>query len=187
MVTTPSALTCTLLDFCREIAPDSTPVYLPVRPYRTAQPLECFDNVDRIVRLSGGEPIHGWLIWTWPGAFLEAEHHCVLRCNDGRLRDVTPQEEDRVLFLPDPEATVEDGAFGRPNIRKAIAPDTVIADYLAAFERIDQFRSANLRPGLNVLSPELRTRYNALESESLRLALELMKRTTRRGFQSRCA
>lgn len=52
----------------------------------------------------GVTPVSGWLIWEWPGVFLEAEHHMVLDVG-GSLIDVTPALDpaDTVLvFLPDP-------------------------------------------------------------------------------------
>ncbi len=189
MITTPPVLTPTVLDFCREVAPSATPVYLPVRPYRGALAQDCFDNVNRLLRLSGGEPVEGWLIWQWPGAFLEAEHHCVARLADGRLRDCTPQQELRVLFVPDPTATFDpDDFFGRPSIRRALTPDALVSRYLAIIDEQDAFMREHLRPNTDLLAGDLDDRLEYFERETTKLSMEMYARSYRdRGFVLKCA
>ena len=179
MVTTPVALSKTVLDFCREVAPSSTPVYLPVRPFRGAKPLDAFDNADRFTRLSGGKPQTGWLIWEWPDAFIEAEHHCAVRLEDGTLREVSPHDETRVLFLPDDTATldIDRDTFARPSIRRATTPDPIVAQYLANFDARDNFIRSKLDMGINVLSAEDGDEIEKIEEESWRLSAEMLQRT----------
>lgn len=81
------------------------PVYVPVEEV-SGEPLnDCFNVVARKLAKGGGSILHGWVLWEWPGMFVEGEHHAVWVRPDGKLVDVVrrPHGERRVLFLPEPE------------------------------------------------------------------------------------
>ncbi|MGY4403863.1 SEC-C metal-binding domain-containing protein [Bradyrhizobium sp. USDA 3315] len=65
---------------------------------------ECFSNVAAKVARDGGTLLYGWTIWEWPRVFVEAEHHAIWKSN-GKYVDITPHvnNEDQILFLPDPQ------------------------------------------------------------------------------------
>ncbi|MDZ4798771.1 MAG: hypothetical protein SGI92_11455 [Bryobacteraceae bacterium] len=178
MVTTPVAISKAVLDFCREVCPTARPVYLQVRPFRGAKALDAFENVDRFTSLSGGKQQTGWIIWEWPDAFIEAEHHAVVRLSDNTLREVSPHDEMRVLFLPDDAATFDlsHDTYARPSIRKATSTDLVVAQYLANFEARDTFIRTKMNLGINILSKEDTDEIMRIENESWSLSAELFKR-----------
>lgn len=98
VATTPREISSAIRQFCSTLS-SHTPVYVDVNPHYMALMGRCYDNVT----LVDGEPVHGWLIWELPRAYLTAEHHAIVRIN-GSLLDVTPPlaGERRVLFLHDP-------------------------------------------------------------------------------------
>jgi hypothetical protein len=101
IATTPKEVTAPISAFCRGLS-DEGPVFLDVRPSRTALPARCYANATEVAGCRGGRVVYGWLIWELKGIYLTAEHHAVAEA-DGVLIDVTPQVhgERRVLFVPD--------------------------------------------------------------------------------------
>lgn len=105
-----------------------------------AQPLMCFQNVERAIARKGGSSVLGWTIWMRPGVYVEAEHHALwLPPMHARPLDITPKEEGerRTMFLPDPTATYRDGTL-RPNKRHALVDDAVVHRFLAAGDEHDR-------------------------------------------------
>jgi hypothetical protein len=79
--------------------------YVPVRLYGRAQPLDCFNNVERLIEAAGGSRRNGWAIWIHGDAMIEAEHHAVWLSPKGELIDVTPHDgEQQIVFVPDVRA-----------------------------------------------------------------------------------
>ena len=76
---TPTRITSVIRSFCKSIAPDSPPVYVPVRAERGARVRNCFFAVSEKVSRSGGELVHGWAIWHWPDVMIQAEFHGIWR------------------------------------------------------------------------------------------------------------
>lgn len=104
--TTPPSICRDVLDFCARINPEEQPTFLEPMPFLGAAPGECYANVAEAMKKAGGSyEVSGWLIWLWPGVFIEAEHHMVMGLVDG-IVDVTPppSQENRLLFLPDPKS-----------------------------------------------------------------------------------
>jgi hypothetical protein len=99
-----------VLDFCRSICPESTPLYIVLTAETGDKPVECVWNVRRRIASHGGEGVLGWKIWEWYGVMIEAEFHMLWRMPDGTLRDVTPNaiSFDRILFLADPTLTYKE-------------------------------------------------------------------------------
>ncbi|MHA0319039.1 hypothetical protein ACXY7D_11955 [Sphingomonas melonis] len=118
--TTPYEISPAILEFTATIAP-GPPEYVEVA--ETRDPLRCFQNCPDYVKDNDGQTVLGWAIWERDGAYLEAEHHAVVRRADGTLLDVTPHDgESHILFLADPSATFN-GKIGRANHRFPIAAE----------------------------------------------------------------
>jgi hypothetical protein len=66
-------------------------------------------NVPRHVATFGGQVQYGWIIWSDPRIYIEAEFHTVWRTPLGELIDITPtvSGEDQILFLPDNKIVYE--------------------------------------------------------------------------------
>ncbi len=101
VATTPTKVTAPISVFCRSLSAEE-PLFLDVRPSRTALPGRCYANATEVAGCRDKRVVYGWLIWELKGIYLTAEHHAVVEA-DGVLIDVTPQAagERRVLFVPD--------------------------------------------------------------------------------------
>lgn len=119
---------------CRQLAPNSTPRYVDLRPSPEIQVNDCFGGLPGYVRRHGGRQLTGWAIWEWPQVFIEAEFHSVWEAPDGTCVDVTPKQIPfkRVLFLPDPDRVYE--GFQVDNVRYALRPDPEIARFIELSE-----------------------------------------------------
>jgi hypothetical protein len=97
--TTPEVITPDIKEFSRELK-SQQPEYVQVVPSLGGRIGRCWENVNAVVRKSGGQRVHGWTIWERPPLFLTSEFHAVWRTADGELVDVTPKAdgEQRVLF-----------------------------------------------------------------------------------------
>ena len=148
MFTTPDKISSHVLEFCRTIAPESTPVYVPVFPVKSAVLGKAFYFVREYAeQTQTGRAQTGWTIWEWPDMALEAEHNCVYDAQDGgSLRELAPYPERRILFLPDDAATYDLEAFGWPrkSVRSALRPESVVHEYLGTLEMRDDFVRAKL-------------------------------------------
>jgi hypothetical protein len=155
----PSSITKAVLAFCGSIRHASKPVYLPIRPEPGSVVRECFDNVRRKVEREGGRIQFGWEIYQWPGVYIEGEHHAVYEGPNGPpWLDITPAPEETPqqtrLFLPDDSAIYEfdNPTFRRDNIRKALAADLLIDEFLGlASELVDIMRRT---PGTGMVTVE---------------------------------
>jgi hypothetical protein len=98
--TTPSAISPSLLAFCREDL-GADPAFVPV--FEDPDGIHGFCNltVAAKVQHDGGSPLHGWTVWELPGALWTAEFHVVWKAPDGTLVDVTPKpdSETSILFV----------------------------------------------------------------------------------------
>lgn len=115
-----------VIKFCRRIVRNSIPSYLPTRPDKHGEPLNCFSIVEEKIKKEGGEAIIGWAIWEWPKVIIEAEFHCAWKNTDGKIIDITPRDPPikRVLFIEDPRKKYE--GFQIDNIRQALKRDSNI-------------------------------------------------------------
>lgn len=133
-----------IIDFCKKISSEH-PITLEVTPEAFSRVGECFDNVANKVRASGGEVIHGWLIWDWPGVLTEAEFHAAWKSPDGVIAELTPtyDGEKQVVFLPDPSAVYQ----GRrvDSIRVSASENKIVGDFIklceANYQRFGQVRN----------------------------------------------
>ena len=64
--------------------------------------LECYENVENVVKKFGGNIYYGWILWQ-NYIYLDAEFHAIWKKPDGTLLDVTPQPdgEKLIVFVPD--------------------------------------------------------------------------------------
>jgi hypothetical protein len=101
--TTPIHITTKILEFCRSLDPNQTPVYVPVLPALGVRVDHCFYDIQKKIRIDGGHVQYGWTIWEKPEILIEAEFHAVWVSPENRLIDVTPKtdREQQILFLPD--------------------------------------------------------------------------------------
>lgn len=100
-VRTPRAISREVLAFCAEIETQEQPEFVNVDATPRSEVNQCFVNVADAAARGGGEVQHGWMVLEWPGVLLEAQFHAIWRRPDGSLVDVTPNDERRILFLPD--------------------------------------------------------------------------------------
>jgi hypothetical protein len=97
----PKQITPEIIEFCKGLDPDATPVYVDVEPVRVNVERRCYMVVEAMTNIGGGEPQNGWMIWELPRMYMCDEHHCVIRYPD-RLLDPNEQigGERKILFLP---------------------------------------------------------------------------------------
>lgn len=100
-----------LIDFCRTINPLKKPVVIPCVDYKYPLGL-CYWNAHDYVQKHGGEVVYGWLFSVWPGCYIDAMHHAVIRNSDGNLVDITPQMQgydfpDKTVFLEDDSIRID--------------------------------------------------------------------------------
>ncbi|MBV1900761.1 MAG: SEC-C domain-containing protein [Kordiimonadaceae bacterium] len=132
-VTTPKKIGGSTRDFCSFLNNRAQPQFINVSPGTGAIENECFLNVQRQAKSSGGKLVFGWRIWLWEGVCIEAEHHGIWEQLNGTLLDITPTPhgESKILFVRDDEATFDFVQFKRrDNIRKPITNDPNVRDYL---------------------------------------------------------
>lgn len=105
------------------------PIFVDVRPEPWALVSECFPNVERKVRESGGRMIIGWQVWK-SANLIEAEFHAVWEDPDGELLDITPKEPpfERILFIEDEGRT--DTGRQVDNIRLNISGNKLVDDLI---------------------------------------------------------
>jgi len=122
------------LQLCRQIAPESTPRFIEIRPSCEIAVNDCFGGLPGYIKKHGGMQNIGWAIWEWPLVFIEAEFHCVWESPDGMLFDITPKQIPfkRLLFLPDPKRIYE--GFQVDNIRFPLRPDPEIHRFIELSE-----------------------------------------------------
>jgi hypothetical protein len=138
--TTPRKISSAVLKLCQEINPDAEPVFVPERPHKDAAPLQCFYNIEELIKREGGSIVYGWAIWEWHRVFIEAEHHAVWE-KDGEWIDITPKEHRarKILFLPDPEATYDfTGNQRRINKKRSLGRFASVDKFI---EVTDEFQS----------------------------------------------
>lgn len=101
----PAEITDEVRSFAQKLVEDGEPVFVTVNPPIYTPPNLCFQNVELVVAVNGGQRQFGWYFHEDTDQLLYmAVFHAVWRTPDGSLVDVTPhpQHRDRILFLPDP-------------------------------------------------------------------------------------
>lgn len=156
--TTPKKITSDVSAFCASISPKQ-PVFIEITLDNVSRVSECFHNAADFSKRQGGEVVFGWCIWKWEGAYIEAEHHAVIRTGEG-LIDITPQGdgEEKILFLEDPLAVYDyENEESKPTIRKALSERQSVQSFLSAVKKFDDF-IAKHRRGREIITNRLQFR-----------------------------
>lgn len=148
----PKRLTKTIEEWCQEINPGHSPVYINVdRRLSSGNEEDCFANVARKMAAEGGSFQFGWAIWEWADLILEAEFWAVWVDERGQWLDVTPRSRgDKLLFLPDDRITPQ----GKPvdSILKPIFEHPLVVEYLQVNKTIWQITDQMTEAGKNDLA-----------------------------------
>lgn len=137
--TTPNAISPLIRFFCAKIVPDSPPFFVPVCPAADALAGRSFENVAQVVARLGGEAQHGWAIWECAD-FLIAEFHTIWFGTFGPLNITpSPDNEARILFLPDPTAKVSRKAIPSRFMPLTVEGRLSVLEWFCAGERIVLF------------------------------------------------
>lgn len=142
---TPDRVDEVVARFCRGVNRAEKPVYVPVAPEPWAEVNDCFESVRQAVSKHGGEELNGWQVWMWPGVFIEAEHHCVWRRQDGTLVDITPKQNGatRILFIPDADKAYDHENHRRlDNVRQPLVRDRDVTAFLENARRLHELIEA---------------------------------------------
>jgi hypothetical protein len=169
--TTPERVTVQVEAFCQKIAPDQTPVYLPVLPVSEAKPGECIYNVQSQVSANGGGMVLGWCIWERQGINLTAEFHAVWKSPDSELVDITPKPdgETKILFLHDPKLVWDGKRY--PSHFTPLVQWREVTIWLAAVQRVQNL----IQPGVNVIDDEFINANMQLKDASKKLEKRYLK------------
>lgn len=134
--TTPTKLTPKIRQLCKEIAPSSEIIVVPVMLESPAPKNECFQNVNIAIEKIGGELISGWTIWQWANILIEAEAHAVWKNPSGDLIDITPHDGEReIFFLPDDKVVYK--GMRIPSHRMALTESLLVKDFIHLLEQRD--------------------------------------------------
>lgn len=103
-LSTPKIIDSDVTSFCKNLGNANKPYYLNTEPFHWSRVNCCDLNVKKIVKEQGGEIIFGFKIWSIPKLYIEASLHSIWENPNGKLIDITPNEdgEKTVLFLPEP-------------------------------------------------------------------------------------
>lgn len=149
-LTTPQEITEHVEELCASINPSAALQWVKVEPDPKATINFCFRSVVTTER--AGTPLVGWIIWERPGAFVEAEMHCVLKKPDGSLVDIVPKRdgEGEILFLPDHDHPMTSTllslttGLAPPNRRLLLRKhNRLLEDWLKAAEDLDAAKRGN--------------------------------------------
>lgn len=189
---TPQTISNPILELCRTINADSTPILLPIRPEIGCEPLDCFNNVRRKTEKVGGHIQLGWAIWEWPNVYIEAEHDAVyMPAADQTFLDITPSGIEGIthrLFLPDDTATYDFQSEGvrRDNHHFALTDDTLVQQFFHTAR--EHNRILNSIPGIGEVTVDRDTalQLSALERENAQLCFEIAMKHTPRNARCFC-
>lgn len=127
---TPNLESNYVIQFCRDVVPDSSALILEVKSIGDVPEKDCYAVVDNKVATCGGESIFGWIITEFPCLIIEATAHAVWRNPSGELEDIAPQgvKLSKHLFLPDSNSNYEGKQI--PNIRKALYDHPAVHQFI---------------------------------------------------------
>lgn len=130
---TPKTIDDHVKQLVEKIDPTHEPLYVPVKPERGAEELDCFRVVERKVKAAGGKVVYGWQVWKTPH-LIEAECHAVWQNPQGDLIDLTPKQfpVSKILFLEDENIEYEGKQID--NIRLNISSNDLTDDLITVSE-----------------------------------------------------
>lgn len=140
--TTPAKVTDKIMELCGKAVPEVAPVYVSVDVQGWSLLSECFPNVQRMVRESGGRQVNGWAIWQWANVLVEAEAHAVWESLEGELVDITPHDrgESQILFLRDDNMVYSGKRIG--SIRQPLTGSPLVLELIELLNERDRIMSA---------------------------------------------
>lgn len=176
--TTPEKITDKIMELCRRIVPGEVPQYVPVKPEEWSRPMECFPNVEQMVKRYGGQQVNGRAIWQWSNVLVEAEAHAVWKSPEGQLIDITPHDnsEDKILFLCDESMIYSGEQIG--NIRLALTGSPLAAELIELSEKTEEIMS-EYKPGTKIPVTELQRKLAPLASRRQELIMQLNRKVER--------
>jgi len=111
---------------------------IPVKPETTAKTGDFYNNVKDKIASDGGNIVYGWAVWQ--GEFTcEGKYHAVWENRDGELIDVTPQQTDTLLFIPDDR--FEDAGEYIASKRVNITANPLVDHFIILSEMKDYLKS----------------------------------------------
>lgn len=139
---TPTTVDDTVRAFANEVLDiEAEPIILSVLVDSESEPLECFRNVERKIKLAGGSRRYGWVIWKHGASMIEGEFHSVWISPDGSLVDVTPHDdEQKIVFVPD--KSIKWATEAPTNRRRALGTDEATIRKMKQLEARDAERKA---------------------------------------------
>jgi hypothetical protein len=166
-------------EFCRRVSPGAAAILVECKPQLGKPMRECFTIVQEVVAAEGGTSVPGWVVWEWPGVFIEAEYRCVWRRPAGELLDLTPRPTPNtaIVFVPAPNRPY----CGKQvdNIRQALIQDKDLRRYLWLFERqfaiLNRGERAFEHGAIQLSNPEMKEMRN-IQKEIARLESRLQRR-----------
>src|ERR1039457_3914500 len=88
-----------VISFCESICSGQKPFLVHIRPRPGCALRNCFANVEKTIRSSGGSLVYGWDISQVPRVYLEAVFHAAWQKPGGGLECVSPREIEQPMFL----------------------------------------------------------------------------------------
>lgn len=178
--------------FCERIAPKAKPIVLEIKPEAGSRSVECFYNVRDKVEREGGSIKFGWVIWTWPDVYIEAEHHAVYEPPSGSpWLDITPAPDGDTqrLFLPDDTVPFDfdEPLPRRDNIRHPLTNDPLVHDHLRLAARFTRFLNHyRIKPGEAQVPLYLIQEAQMLQQKRREVILLMQQKYTKRNARCYC-
>lgn len=144
-LTTPVRVTSDIIEFCSEIDPTASSVFVPVAPVADVRHGYCLTDVPPFVQRNGGNVQFGWIIWECPKVALEAEFHACWVNPENKLVDITPKpdNEKSILFLPDSQRVYEHKSVS--SRQKALVDNDCTRLWLMIGRKKDEIRTKHFK------------------------------------------
>lgn len=113
-----------------ELGLANEPIVIPITPIIGASAASCFENVAKLISKEGGRTKYGWILHIEP-YMITAEFHAIWE-NGGILRDITPDDDQRVnarVFIIDEVKTYNGERIS--NVMVNVSGNNLIDDYIA--------------------------------------------------------
>lgn len=176
--TTPTRITDKIMELCSGIIPKAVPEYVSVEVQEWSRPMECFPNVEQMVREQNGKQVNGWAIWQWANILVEAEAHSVWENSEGQLIDITPHDngESEILFLRDDNMVYSMEQIG--SIRLALTESPLAAELIELSEKTEEIMS-EYKPGTKIPIMELQKRLAPLAMRRQEIIAQMNRKAER--------
>ena len=153
------------IELCGQICPGVAPFFVPVQKWSQSVMLQCFPNVERKIRVSGGSIVYGWAIHQIPKIHIEAQFHAIWLSPEGRFVDITEEEfgMSRILFLRDDTRTYTGSKV--PHFRFALGDKKLAERYWALCDESQAILLQLLEAGFRAGDPGFRQRLGGINDE----------------------